>query len=98
MVVAGVPMGATIVPKGLPRRSWPDDERDSRAGGASALEDEGGSGVEDRVLNVGATDVLEQLMQNVTTIKMEGIGHLPQLEAPKQTAEDLKAFIAGLEQ
>ena len=55
-------------------------------------------GVEDRVLNVGATDVLEQLMQNVTTIKMEGIGHLPQLEAPKQTAEDLKAFIAGLEQ
>ena len=55
-------------------------------------------GVEDRVLNVGATDVLEQLMQNVTTIKMEGIGHLPQLEAPKQAAEDLKAFIAGLEQ
>ena len=55
-------------------------------------------GVEDRVLNVGATDVLEQLMQNVTTIKMEGIGHLPQLEAPKQTAEDLKAFIVGLEQ
>ena len=33
MVVAGVPMGATIVPKGLPRRSWPDDERDNRAGG-----------------------------------------------------------------
>ena len=29
----GVPIGATIVPKGLPRRSWPDDERDNRAGG-----------------------------------------------------------------
>lgn len=55
-------------------------------------------GVEDRVLNVGATDILEKLMPNVTTIKMEGIGHLPQLEAPKQTAEDLKAFIAELEQ
>jgi len=55
-------------------------------------------GVEDRVLHVGATDVLEQLMQNVTTVKMEGIGHLPQLEAPKETAQDLKDFIAGLEQ
>ncbi|PHS00647.1 MAG: alpha/beta hydrolase [Oceanobacter sp.] len=54
-------------------------------------------GKEDRVLNVGATDILEKLMTNVTTIKMDGIGHLPQLEAPKQTAEDLKAFIAGLE-
>ena len=31
-VFDGVPMGATIVPKGLPRRSWPDDERDNRAG------------------------------------------------------------------
>jgi hypothetical protein len=28
---------------------------------------------------------------------LDGIGHLPQLEAPKQPAEDLKAFIAGLE-
>lgn len=55
-------------------------------------------GVEDRVLHVGATDILEKLMPNVTTIKMEGIGHLPQLEAPKQTAADLKEFIAGLEQ
>jgi pimeloyl-ACP methyl ester carboxylesterase len=53
-------------------------------------------GKEDRVLNVGATDILEKLMTNVTTIKMDGIGHLPQLEAPKQTAEDLKAFIAEL--
>lgn len=53
-------------------------------------------GVEDRVLNVGATDILEKRMTNVTTIKMDGIGHLPQLEAPKQTAEDLKAFIANL--
>ena len=54
-------------------------------------------GMEDRVLNIGATDILEKLMPNVKTIKMEGIGHLPQLEAPKQTAEDLKAFIATLD-
>jgi pimeloyl-ACP methyl ester carboxylesterase len=37
-------------------------------------------------------------MQNVTTIKMEGIGHLPQLEAPKETAQDLKDFILLLNQ
>jgi pimeloyl-ACP methyl ester carboxylesterase len=55
-------------------------------------------GLEDRVLHHGATDVLEQLMQNVTTIKMEGIGHLPQLEAPKETAQDLKDFILLLDQ
>lgn len=54
-------------------------------------------GTEDRVLHIGATDILEKLMPNVKTIKMEGIGHLPQLEAPKQTAEDLKAFIATLD-
>ena len=55
-------------------------------------------GKEDRVLHVGAVDVLEKLMPNVTTIKMDGIGHLPQLEAPAETAQDLKDFIASLEQ
>jgi len=55
-------------------------------------------GAEDRVLHPDSTEVVEKLMPNVKTIKMEGIGHLPQLEAPKQTAQDLKDFIAGLEQ
>lgn len=55
-------------------------------------------GLEDRVLHHGATDVLEKLMKNITTVKMEGIGHLPQLEAPKETAEDLKDFILSLNQ
>jgi pimeloyl-ACP methyl ester carboxylesterase len=53
-------------------------------------------GAEDRVLNPEAAPILEGLLTNVKTIIMPGIGHLPMLEAPKQTATDLKAFIADL--
>ena len=53
-------------------------------------------GAEDRVLNPEAAPILEGLLSNVKTIIMPGIGHLPMLEAPKQTATDLKAFIADL--
>lgn len=53
-------------------------------------------GAEDRVLHPGSVAVVEDLMPNVTSIIMPGIGHLPMLEAPKQTATDLKAFLGGI--
>ena len=53
-------------------------------------------GAEDRVLHPGAVAVVEDLMPNVTSIIMPGIGHLPMLEAPRQTATDLKNFLNGL--
>ena len=53
-------------------------------------------GAEDRVLHPGSAAVVEDLMPNVTTIIMPGIGHLPMLEAPRQTAKDLKEFLNAL--
>ena len=53
-------------------------------------------GEEDRVLHPGAVEVIEDLMPNVESIIMPGIGHLPMLEAPRETAKDLKEFISDL--
>ncbi|MDF1763782.1 MAG: alpha/beta hydrolase [Oleibacter sp.] len=53
-------------------------------------------GKEDRVLSAGAVPVVESLLPNVKTVLMDGIGHLPMLEAPYQTATDLKEFLALL--
>ena len=49
-------------------------------------------GDRDRTLNVGTAEVLHKLMPNSQVIIMPGIGHLPMIERPQQTAEDYLRF------
>ena len=53
-------------------------------------------GKEDRVLNPRAVDTLKAMIPKAQAILMDGIGHLPMVEAPHQAAEDYLAFRDGL--
>ncbi len=54
-------------------------------------------GNEDRALNYQASEVYKAEMPKAQIIIMDGIGHLPMIEAPGQSAEDYKNFRANLE-
>ncbi len=49
-------------------------------------------GTEDRALNPKGADTLRAMMPNARVILMPGIGHLPMIEAVRQSAEDYLAF------
>lgn len=49
-------------------------------------------GTEDRALNPKGADALRAIMPNARAILMPGIGHLPMIEAVRQSAEDYLAF------
>lgn len=49
-------------------------------------------GREDRVLNPKGAETFKGLMPNAQVILMDGIGHLPMIEAAQQTAADYLAF------
>lgn len=49
-------------------------------------------GSEDKVLNPQGTHTLQKLLPHHQAILMQGIGHLPMLEAPALTARDYLAF------
>lgn len=49
-------------------------------------------GREDRVLNYAAGEYLHQVMSNSQLIIMDGVGHMPMLERPQQTAADYLKF------
>ena len=49
-------------------------------------------GTEDRVLNPKGAEALKAIMPNATAILMPGVGHLPMIEAVRQSAEDYLAF------
>jgi len=49
-------------------------------------------GKEDRVINVATADLLHRLMPNSKILLMDGIGHVPMLEAPERSAEDYLQF------
>jgi pimeloyl-ACP methyl ester carboxylesterase len=53
-------------------------------------------GTEDRALHVGGAETLRRLMPRSRVIVMNGVGHLPMLERPRQSAEDYLRFRAGL--
>lgn len=53
-------------------------------------------GDEDRALHVGTAEVLHGLLPNSEVVILEGIGHLPQLEAPERCAEDYLRFREGM--
>jgi len=49
-------------------------------------------GDEDRLIHVRTADVLNKLMPNSKVIILEGIGHVPMIERPQQSAEDYLRF------
>jgi pimeloyl-ACP methyl ester carboxylesterase len=53
-------------------------------------------GDRDRALSVASADVLHKLIPRSQVIVMPGIGHLPMMERPKQSAEDYLKFRASL--
>ena len=53
-------------------------------------------GEKDRAINVATASVLHKLMPNSQVIIMPGIGHLPMMERPQQSAEDYLRFRSPL--
>ena len=49
-------------------------------------------GDQDRVLHVSGAEILHKLLPNSQVVIMHGVGHVPMLEQPRQTAEDYLAF------
>lgn len=54
-------------------------------------------GEQDRTLGIATADKLHTLLKNSQLIVMPGIGHLPMLERPQQTAEDYLGYRAALD-
>ncbi|HYD96280.1 MAG TPA: alpha/beta hydrolase [Noviherbaspirillum sp.] len=52
-------------------------------------------GEQDRVIHVGTADVLHKLLPRSQVIVMPGVGHLPMIERPRQSAEDYLRFRAA---
>jgi len=50
-------------------------------------------GANDRVLHVSGAKILESVMPKAQVSIMEGVGHLPMLEKPKETAEIYISFL-----
>ena len=55
-------------------------------------------GDQDRGIHVGTAAVLHKLMPNSRVVIMPGIGHLPMIERPKQSAQDYLRFRASLQE
>jgi triacylglycerol lipase len=53
-------------------------------------------GKQDRVLNPRGATAMQALLPDSQVVLMEGIGHLPMVEAPRQAASDYLAFLRGL--
>lgn len=53
-------------------------------------------GQQDRVLDPSGAEILHQALPNSQVVLMPGIGHMPMLESPHQSAADYKKFRAGL--
>ena len=53
-------------------------------------------GDKDRTLNVGGAGVLHKLLPRSQVVIMGGVGHLPMIERPQQSAADYLQFRAGL--
>jgi pimeloyl-ACP methyl ester carboxylesterase len=49
-------------------------------------------GDQDRAINLATADILHQLMPNSELIVMKGLGHLPMIENPRQSADDYLKF------
>ncbi len=53
-------------------------------------------GEEDRVLDVSSVKVMEEHMPNTKSVILDGIGHVPMVEAPGQVSDAFRHFAANL--
>jgi len=53
-------------------------------------------GEHDRIVDPAAAEVLRALMPQARIVRMPGVGHLPMIERPAQTAADYLRFRASL--
>ena len=53
-------------------------------------------GDQDRAVNVASAGILQKLLPRSQVILMQGVGHLPMLERPQQSAQDYLRFRASL--
>jgi triacylglycerol lipase len=53
-------------------------------------------GTADRALNPAAAAVYTAAMPRAQVVRLDGVGHLPMIEAPRETAEAYLEFRAGL--
>jgi pimeloyl-ACP methyl ester carboxylesterase len=53
-------------------------------------------GEQDRVIHASTAEVMHRLMPRSTVIVMPGVGHVPMVERPQQSAEDYLQFRASL--
>lgn len=51
---------------------------------------------QDRIFHISGADVLGDALPNATVSKLDGCGHLPMLDAPKNTGIALRAFLDSL--
>ncbi|MCX5849852.1 MAG: alpha/beta hydrolase [Deltaproteobacteria bacterium] len=54
-------------------------------------------GNRDRAINPATADILHKLMPRSEVIIMKGLGHLPMIEQPRQSADDYLKFRSGLD-
>ncbi|TXD96786.1 alpha/beta hydrolase [Psychrobacter frigidicola] len=54
-------------------------------------------GAEDKVIKTETAELMSELMPQAQVIIMPNVGHVPMIEAVKETADDYKMFRAGLE-
>ncbi len=54
-------------------------------------------GEKDQVIKPETVNAIKEIIPQTQIVMMKGVGHVPMIEAVKQTAEDYKAFRAGLE-
>ena len=54
-------------------------------------------GEKDQVIKPETTELIKDIIPQAEVITMPNIGHVPMIEAVKQTAADYKKFRAGLE-
>ena len=54
-------------------------------------------GEEDRVLDVSAVEEFQKLLPHAEVKIYEGVGHLPMMEIPNESAEFYQSFVAGSE-
>ena len=50
-------------------------------------------GSQDRVLHVSGAALLEAAMPNARVVVMKGVGHIPMIEKPKETAARILTFL-----
>jgi len=54
-------------------------------------------GKEDRVLDVSAAAAFKQLIPAASVHIFEGVGHLPMVEVPNESAEVYQQFLSSIE-